>query len=133
MKGLGVGSGFRKKPVGITGSKYLPLDNVHQITDAVQNLSAAVSRMQTPYAKALVALLGVGYIQPFEDGNKRTSRLVTDALLLSHSLAPLSYRSVDENEYREAVLVFYELNSIEPMKKIFIDQYDFAARNYAAK
>lgn len=133
VKGLSVGAGLRSKPVGVTGSKYLPLDNIHQITEAVENLSAAVSRMQSPYAKALCALLGIGYIQPFEDGNKRTSRLMANALLLSHSLAPLSYRSVDESEYREAILVFYELNSILPMKNIFIGQYDFAARNYAVK
>ncbi|MEK7530034.1 MAG: Fic family protein, partial [Patescibacteria group bacterium] len=90
-------------------------------------------RMQTQYAKALVALVGVSYIQPFEDGNKRTSRLMADALLLTHGYAPLSYRSVNEKEYREAMLVFYELNSLPPIKRIFITQYDFAARNYLVK
>lgn len=133
VKNLNVNMGLRKKPVGITGSKYLPLDNIHQITEAVDALSSAVSRMSSPYAKALVALLGVGYIQPFEDGNKRTARLMVNGLLLSYSLAPLSYRSVDEGDFRSAMLVFYELNSILPMKKIFIGQYDFAARNYAVK
>lgn len=133
VKNLSVGFGLRTKPVGVTGSKYLPLDNIHQITEAVESLSSAVSRMTTPYAKALIALMGIGYIQPFEDGNKRTSRLMANALLLSHGLAPLSYRSVDENEYREAMLVFYELNSITPLKNIFIGQYSFAAKNYAVK
>jgi fido (protein-threonine AMPylation protein) len=131
VKGLSVGFGLRTKPVGVTGSKYLPLDNIHQLTEAVNNLAEASSRLSSPYAKALIALLGIGYIQPFEDGNKRTGRLMANALLMSHNLAPLSYRSVDENEYREAMLVFYELNSLVPLKKIFIGQYDFAARNYA--
>ena len=89
--------------------------------------------MTTPYAKAVLALLGISYIQPFEDGNKRTSRLMANALLMAHSCAPLSYRSVEESEYREAMLVFYEINSLLPFKKIFINQYDFAARNYAVK
>ena len=133
VKNLSVGLGFRKKQVGITGSVYVPLDNIHQITESVERLSAAVSRMTTPFAKALLALTGIGYIQPFEDGNKRTSRLMANALLLAHACAPLSYRSIDENEYREGMLVFYELNSIMPMKKIFIDQYIFAARQYAVK
>lgn len=131
--GLGVGAGLRKKPVGVTGSKYLPLDNVHQINDAIEALQKAVRRMSTPYAKALVALAGISYIQPFEDGNKRTSRLMANALLVSHGLAPLSYRSVDENKYRVAMLVWYEINSIIPLKNIFIEQYEFAARNYAVK
>ena len=132
-KDLSIGLGFRKKLVGVLGSKYQPLDNIHQITDAINSLSLAVSRMPTPYAKALVALLGISYIQPFEDGNKRTSRLMANALLLAYGCAPLSYRSVDENEYRETMLVFYELNSIVPFRRIFVSQYDFAARNYLVK
>lgn len=133
IKDLNVNSGLRSKPVGVIGSAYRPLDNIHQITEAVDRLGEAVSRSRQPYAKALLALLGVSYIQPFEDGNKRTSRLMANALLISHSLAPLSYRSVDEEDYRDALLVFYELNSIVPLKKIFVDQYEFAARNYAVK
>ncbi len=133
VKDLEISPSLRTRPVGITGSKYLPLDNVYQISEAVEKLALALSGMHTPYAKALTALLGVSYIQPFEDGNKRTSRLMANALLLSHGRASLSYRSIDEDEYKKAILVFYELNSIMPMKKIFIDQYDFAARNYAVK
>ncbi len=117
VKNLSVGLGLRTKPVGVTGSIYRPLDNIHQITDAVNNLAKTCERIQKPYAKALVALLGIGYIQPFEDGNKRISRLMTNALLLAHHCAPLSYRSVDEEDYCGAILVFYELNSIVPIKK----------------
>lgn len=133
IKDLSVGIGLRKNSVGITGSKYRPLDNIYQIQEAVNALSSAASKMKTPYGKALIALLGISYIQPFEDGNKGTARLMTNALLLAHGCAPLSYRSVDENDYREAMLVFYELNSIVPFKSIFIDQYEFAAKTYAVK
>ncbi|KKT40782.1 MAG: hypothetical protein UW30_C0018G0002 [Candidatus Giovannonibacteria bacterium GW2011_GWA2_44_13b] len=133
VKDLSVGAGFRKKPVGVVGSKYQPLDNIYQINEAVDSLAGAVAKAAIPYAKSLFALAGLSYIQPFEDGNKRTSRLLANALLLAHNYAPLSYRSVDEKEYREAMLVFYELNSIIPIKKIFAGQYDFAARNYAVK
>lgn len=133
MKDLSVGLGFRRKPVGVLGSKYQPLDNIYQITEAVEDLSDAVSKMTTPYAKAFISLLGISYIQPFEDGNKRTSRLMANALLLAYECVPLSYRSIDENSYREAMLVFYELNSTVLSKKIFIEQYDFAAKNYAVK
>jgi len=83
--------------------------------------------------RSLSYLLGISYFQPFEDGNKRTARLMANGLLMSHSLAPLSYRSIDEEEYRSAMLAFYEINSIIPIKKIFIEQYKFASENYAAK
>ena len=133
VKDMSVSLGVRNRVVGVTGSKYQPLDNKYQIREATKDLSDAISRAKTPYAKALLALVGIGYIQPFEDGNKRTGRLMANALLLSHGYAPLSYRSVEESDYREAMLVFYEINSIIPFKKIFIAQYEFAANNYAVK
>ncbi len=133
IKKLNIERGLRKKPVGVIGSIYRPLDNSHQITDALEILIKKISQLSSPYAKAFVALLALAYIQPFEDGNKRTARLTANAILLAHNLAPLSYRSIDENDYREAMLTFYELNSILPLKKIFVEQYDFAARNYAVK
>ncbi|TSA46097.1 cell filamentation protein Fic [bacterium] len=130
IKDLGVVSGWRTAGVGVVGSKYRPLDNRYKIMEAVDSLIGIVGRTRDAYAKALIALLGISYIQPFEDGNKRTARLVANAILLAYGCAPLSYRSVDENEYREALLVFYELNSAVPFKKIFMEQYDFAAKNY---
>ncbi|MFH1253576.1 MAG: Fic family protein [Candidatus Uhrbacteria bacterium] len=133
VKNLNIDISFRKKPVGITGSAYRPLDNFYQIGEAVEELDEKISRAKTPYDKSFLALIGLSYIQPFEDGNKRTSRLMANALLLAHGLAPLSYRSIDEEEYREALLVFYELNAVKPFKKIFIEQYIFAANNYLVK
>jgi len=130
VENLDIQNNFRAKPVGISGSIYRPLDNQYQIAEAVDALSVAIGRTEFPYAKAFMALFGISYIQPFEDGNKRTSRLMTNAILLAHGLSAISYRSVDEKTYRDAVLVFYELNSLVPLKKIFIEQYDFAARNY---
>jgi Fic family protein len=132
-KDLDVGSGLRRMLVGITGAKYKPLDNFHQIKEAVLDLSQVIDKATDPYTKALLALVGISYIQPFEDGNKRTGRLMANAILMAHQCAPLSYRSVEEEDYRKAILVFYELNSVMPFKKIFIDQYLFASSNYAIK
>ncbi|MEI6305120.1 MAG: Fic family protein [Candidatus Taylorbacteria bacterium] len=131
VDGLGVTFNLRSKAVGITGSRYRPLDNHFQIIEAVERLISATNLAASGYEKAIILLLGISYVQPFEDGNKRTARLMANSVLLSNDLAPLSYRSVDEDEYRQAVLVFYELNSVEPFKKIFIEQYKFSAENYS--
>lgn len=133
VKDLNVNLDLRTKPVGVVGSIYRPLDNIYQITEATEKLSRVLLQSNNNYSKAFLALMGISYIQPFEDGNKRTARLMANGLLISHSLAPLSYRSIDEEEYRSAMLVFYEINSIVPMKKIFIEQYKFATENYATK
>jgi fido (protein-threonine AMPylation protein) len=127
---LGVAVGPRKTLVGITGSAYTPLDNQHQIREALELLYAVIAHLHHPVEKALVALAGLSYIQPFEDGNKRTARLVSNALLLSHQYAPLSYRTVDIERYRSAMLVFYEQLSIVPVMDIFLDQYHFSTDQY---
>jgi len=130
---LGVSRGIRTGLVGVIGSKYKPLDNKYQIKEALESLYKTVNGMKNSYSKALILLVGISYIQPFEDGNKRTARLLCNAVLLVSRCAPLSYRSVDENNYRESILVFYEKNSLEPMKKIFIEQYLFSTQNYLIK
>lgn len=130
---LGVSRGIRNGLVGIIGTKYKPLDNKYQINEALESLYKRINKMRNPYSKALTLLVGISYIQPFEDGNKRTSRLLCNAILLASKCAPLSYRSVDENNYRESILVFYEKNSLIPMKKIFIEQYLFSTQNYLVK
>lgn len=129
-KNLGISKNLRKGLIGITGTSYRPLDNEFQIREALKNLLTWVQSTDNIYEKTLLGILGVSYIQPFADGNKRTSRLLGNAILLSSRLAPLSYRSVDDKTYKEAMLVFYEQNSIVPFKKLFIEQYMFACQNY---
>ena len=130
VEGLGVSRGFRRGVVGITGSVYRPLDIPTQLEEATQELCAAVTTQTDAYSQALLMLVGISYVQPFEDGNKRTARLVANALLIAGEKAPLSYRSVDETLYRESMLTFYEQLSIMPMKNIFADQYIFACEQY---
>lgn len=128
---LEIDQGIRKLAVGITGTNYTPLDINYQIQEALENLYIRIGRAENDYQKALLALVGISYIQPFADGNKRTARLLANAFLVAKKLAPLSYRNVNEKDYREAILVFYELNSIVPMKNIFLEQYLFSSENYA--
>ena len=127
---LKVEFGLRAKAVGITGTNYRPLDNIYQIKEAVLKMFEEINQAADPWSKALIALLGIAYIQPFADGNKRTSRLLANACLIADGVCPLSFRSVDEASYKKAILLFYELGNASLMKKIFLEQYDFAARNY---
>ena len=131
MTGLLNDIGLRKSAVGITGSTYRPLDNQFQIGEELKSCISKINNCFGGFDKALTALIGISYIQPFVDGNKRTARLIANALLLGHKLAPLSYRNVDEVLYRASLLSFYEQLSVLPMKKIFIEQYVFASEHYS--
>lgn len=128
---LGVGSGIRKKPVGITGTTYRPLDNEHQIRQALEEVIKIINgSVPNPFAKALAAIAVISYIQPFEDGNKRTGRLLGNAILLAHDACPLSYRSIDDAQYKKAMILFYEQNSVRYLKEQFVEQFKFAVQNY---
>lgn len=129
-KELGVKSGFRARPVGITGTRYQPLDNEHQIQEAMDALVRSLKKIKDPFSRALAAILMISYIQPFEDGNKRTGRLVGNAILSSERCYMLSYRSVDARKYKEALLLFYEQNSAVMFKDLFVEQVLFARDNY---
>ena len=130
VEDMGVEPSLRHRRVRITGTKYQPLDVESQIREAVDDMCALINGKADPYEKALLALLLISYIQPFEDGNKRTSRLVSNALLLAYGHCPLTFRSVDANDYRAALLLFYEQNNLSAFKRIFVEQAEFAVHEY---
>ncbi|MBU1623401.1 MAG: Fic family protein [Nanoarchaeota archaeon] len=127
---LKIKRGFRQSPVGITGTRYRPPDNEHQISEAVKIMCDTVNAEPDFFAKAILASLLTAYIQPFEDGNKRTSRMIGNTILMAYRSCPLSYRSVNETEYKKAVILFYEQNNLTYFKELFIGQFEFAVRNY---
>ncbi len=129
-KKLGIEKNIRKAGVGITGTKYRPLDNESQIKEALQSMVNLINKKELFFEKALLISILIAYIQIFEDGNKRTSRMISNAILLAHNSIPLSYRIVDVEEYKKAVILFYEINNIFYLKQIFIDQFEDAVNNY---
>lgn len=129
-KELSVDTGLRHRRVGITGTQYRPLDNEFQIHEAMRDTCSLINSRNNVFEKALLALLLLSYIQPFMDGNKRTARITSNALLIANGYCPLSFRTVDSIDYKKAMLIFYEQNNLHAFKQIFIDQYEFAVKEY---
>jgi len=129
-KKLNIAKNIRKESVGITGTEYHPLDNEAQIKEALQNMVDLVNKKESFFEKAFLVSILIAYIQVFEDGNKRTSRMISNAILLANQSIPLSYRIVDIEEYKKAIILFYELNNISYIKQIFIEQFEDAVNNY---
>jgi Fic family protein len=130
MKGLIEEKNIRKRRVGISGTNYKPLDNEFQIKEALLALCKLVNNKENTFEKALLALVLISYIQPFVDGNKRTARIVSNAILMHNNYCPISFRTVDSIEYKKAMLLFYEQNNISCIKSIFIQQFAFAVDTY---
>ena len=129
-KELAVERNLRKRRVGISGTNYKPLDNEFQILEALRNTCDVINNKESVFEKALLVLVLISYIQPFMDGNKRTARIVGNAILMNYDYCPLSFRTVDSIDYKMAMLLFYEQNNISSFKEIFINQFEFAVRTY---
>jgi len=130
VNNLDVEKNIRKRIIGITGTNYRPLDNEHQIREALNKICSLVNYKENVFEKSFLTLLLLSYLQAFTDGNKRTARIMSNALLISNKHCPISFRTVDAIDYKKAMLIFYEQNNITAMKKIFIEQYKFAVNTY---
>ncbi len=130
VKGLNIDRNIRKGRVGISGTNYTPLDNEFQIKDALQAMCELVNQRQIVFEKALLLLILISYIQPFLDGNKRTARIISNAIFIQNEYCPISFRTIDSVEYKKAILVFYEQNNLTAFKNIFMNQYEFAVNSY---
>lgn len=129
-KDLSIDKGLRRHRVGITGTNYHPLDNEFQIREAMRDACKLINSKYNIFEKALLTLLLLSYIQPFSDGNKRTARITSNALLIANDYCPLSFRSIDSIDYKKAMLIFYEQNNLYAFKQIFIEQFEFAVKEY---
>lgn len=130
IKDLGIDRNIRQRRVGISGTNYKPLDNEHQIREALIDMCELINAKEDIFEKSFLALVLLSYIQAFVDGNKRTARIVSNAILIAHGYCPISFRTVDSIEYKKAMLIFYEQNNISAFKEIFIDQFKFAVNTY---
>ena len=130
VKELGVKRNIRNHRVGISGTNYKPLDNEHQLREALNQMCDLVNLKQNVFEKALLLLVLLSYLQAFDDGNKRTARIVSNACLIHHKHCPISFRTVDSIEYKKAMLLFYEQNNISAFKTLFMEQFEFAVNTY---
>jgi len=130
IKNLGIDRNIRKRRVGISGTNYTPIDNKYQIIEALNDMCDLVNNCESIFDKALFLLVLISYIQPFADGNKRTARIVSNAVLINNKYCPISFRTINSVEYKKAMLLFYEQNNVTAFKKIFINQFEFAVMTY---
>ncbi len=130
VENLGIEKNIRNRMIGITGTNYKPLDNEYQIKEVIESTCNLVNSKENTFEKAFILLLLLSYIQAFEDGNKRTTRIMSNAVMISNNYCPLSFRTVSSIDYKKAMLIFYEQNNISAFKKIFMEQYEFAVNTY---
>jgi Fic family protein len=130
VKDLNISRNIRNNRVGISGTNYKPLDNEFQIREALEDMCKLINSKENIFEKALLVLVLISYIQPFSDGNKRTARIISNAILINNNYCPISFRTIESIEYKKAMLVFYEQTNINPFKRVFMNQFEFAVNTY---
>ncbi len=115
---LGIDTGVRRRTVKISASNYQPISSPHKIRENADSILGLVSAQKDPFLKALLALSLVPYLQPFEDGNKRTGRLLANAILIHSIGRGFSLRGVEAKQLALAYLALYEFNSLAALSKI---------------
>ena len=129
VRELGV---LRRRPVSIGGSAYVPLAIPSRLEEEFNVLIEKANAIADPFEQSLFWLVGVAYLQPFVDINKRTGRLACNVPLLKAGLAPLSFMTMDKQAYVKGLLEYYELGATETMARAFEGAYVASAHRYDA-
>jgi hypothetical protein len=126
------GGRLRAHAVGIGGSVFHPLENPHLIEEYFDQLLATAAAIKDPFEQAFFAMVQLPYLQPFEDVNKRVSRLAANIPLVQHNLGPLSFVDVPQGDYTQAILGVYELKRVDYLRDVFEWAYERSCARYAA-
>ena len=89
------------------------------IEERFDALLDTAARIDDPFEQAFFATVQLPYLQPFEDVNKRVSRLAANLPLIRHDLCPISFVDVPARAYIDGLLGVYELNRVELAADVF--------------
>ena len=123
---------LRSIAVTIGGTVYHPLEVPQLIDECFQQVLDIVAAIRDPFEQAFFTMVHFSYLQPFEDVNKRVSRLAANIPLIRKNLSPLSFVDVPERAYVDGILGVYELNRIELLRDVFVWAYERSCARYSA-
>ena len=126
------GGRLRTQAVAITGSVFHPLETPTAIEECFDQILATASSIEDAFEQAFFAMVHLPYLQPFEDVNKRVSRLAANIPLVQRNLGPLSFVDVPPSDYTHATLGVYELKRLDYLRDVFEWAYERSCARYSA-
>lgn len=130
INNLNIDTGFREHLVTISHSGFVPCDNKFQIISFFDLLIEKINKMKSILEKSVAANLLMAFLQPFSDGNKRTSRMLGNAILLSYDYIPVSFVNTAKEDYIKGILYFYEKQRPDFFKQLFLNELNNSFREY---
>ena len=123
---------IRRRAVEIGGSVYLPVALPQRLEELFGIVVQMAAEIADPFEQAFFLMVHLPYLQPFEDVNKRVSRLAANIPFIRHNLCPLSFIDVPQQAYVNAMIGVYELNRIELLRDLFVWAYERSCQQYVA-
>lgn len=132
LKNRAAEGALRLTPVGIGGTVFHPCNEPPVIEECFDLILKTADAIRDPLECAFFLMVHLPYLQPFEDCNKRTSRLAANLPLIQKNMSPLSFVDVPIRDYTDGILAVYELNRVELLAEVFAWAYERSAGRYAS-
>jgi len=121
---------IREKVVNISGTTYVPTQVPAVLLKMFERIISKARRINNPLEAAFFLWVNLAYLQPFEDGNKRVSRLAANIPLMLYNQAPLSFLDVDRHDYALAMMGVYEFCDMSMAVDLFAWTYRRSQARY---
>lgn len=121
---------LRSMAVGITGTTFTPLAIPQLIDEYFDLIMEKAGQIKDPFEQSFFLMVHLPYLQPFDDINKRVSRLAANIPMIKKNLSPLSFVDVPEDLYFKGVMAIYEQNDVHLLKDVYLWSYERSANRY---
>ncbi|MDO3525218.1 Fic family protein [Ralstonia pseudosolanacearum] len=121
---------IRKRPLGIAGTLYSPMQAPDVLERTLDSIVAKAALTRNPVEASLFLWVNLAYLQPFDGGNERVSRLAANIPLLLHHCAPLSFLDVTVHDHAHAMLGVYEFQDVALAVELFAWTYRRSLNRY---
>ncbi len=114
---------LRSRAVRITGTEYVPPKEIREIRVTLNEILFNQELYNNPLEKAVYLYCNIARLQPFIDGNKRTSRMIESIAMMNADLIPVySAKDADILHYRKGLISFYETGNYSGYADYFLNR-----------
>jgi Fic family protein len=124
--------GVRSRIVHIQDSVYVPAQVPTVLQQCLNTVVDKARQIRNAVEAAFFLWVNIAYLQPFVDGNKRTSRLSANMPLMLSNCAPLSFLDLEQHDYALAMLGVYERQDVTAAAELFEWTYRRSIQKYQA-
>jgi Fic family protein len=121
---------IRRKIVNIQDTVYVPSQVPNRLEEMLGHIFEKVRNIRNPVEASFFLWVNIAYLQPFVDGNKRTSRLAANMPLMLTNCAPLSFLDVGQRDYALAMLGVNERLDVRLAVELFEWTYRRSIKKY---